>query len=67
MIVINFFIPPLYFMLQLAAAAPRLFMALFILLLKMILLKILPIKIIIIIRHCACAQACKGVQVMLSL
>ena len=40
MIVINFFIPPLSFMLQLAAAAPGLFMPLFMLLLKMILLKI---------------------------
>ena len=37
MIVINFFIPPLSFMLQLAAAAPGLFMPLFMLLLKLIL------------------------------
>ena len=48
MIVINFFIPPLYFMLQLAAAAPGLFMPLFMLLLTMILLKIL-VKILGII------------------
>ena len=40
MIVINFFILPLSFMLQLAAAAPGLFMPLFMLLLKMTLLKI---------------------------
>ena len=49
MIVINFFIPPLSFMLQLAAAAPGLFMPLFMLLLKMILLKILVIIVGIII------------------
>ena len=36
MIVIKFFKPPLYFMLQLAAAAPGLFMPLFMLLLKII-------------------------------
>ena len=35
-IVINFFIPPLSFMLQLAAAAPGLFMPLFMLLLEII-------------------------------
>ena len=35
MIVINFSYPPLSFMLQLAAAAPRLFMPLLVLLLKM--------------------------------
>ena len=40
MILINFFIPPLAVMLQLAAAAPGLFMPLFMLLLNMILLKI---------------------------
>ena len=49
MIVINFFIPPLSFMLQLAAAAPGLFMPLFMLLLKMILLKILVIIVGIIV------------------
>ena len=53
MIGINFFIPPLSFMLQLAAAAPGLFMQLFmlllLLLLKMILLKILVIIILIIL------------------
>ena len=49
MIVINFFIPPLSFMLQLAAAAPGLFMPLFMLLLKMILLKILVIIALIIV------------------
>ena len=49
MLVINFFIPPLSFMLQLAAAAPGLFMPLFMLLLKMILLKILVIIVGIII------------------
>ncbi len=43
MIMINFFILPLSFMLQLAAAAPGLFMPLFMLLLKMILLKMLVI------------------------
>ena len=48
MIVINFFIPPLSFMLQLAAAAPGLFMPLFRLLLKMILLKMRVIIIVII-------------------
>ena len=37
MIVINFFIPPLSFMLQLAVAAPGLFMQLFMLLLEVIL------------------------------
>ena len=42
---INFFIPPLSFMLQLAAAAPGLFMPLFMLQLKMICLKILVIII----------------------
>ena len=41
--------PPLYFMLQLAAAAPGLFMPLFMLLLKMILLKILVIIVGIIV------------------
>ena len=41
--------PPLYFMLQLAAAAPGLFMPLFMLLLKMILLKILVIIVVIIV------------------
>ena len=50
MIVINFFIPPLSFMLLLAAAAPALSMPLFMLLLNMILLKILEIKKIIILR-----------------
>ena len=45
MIVINFFIPPLSFMLQLAAAAPGLFMPLFMLLLKIILLKMLVIVV----------------------
>ena len=49
MIAINCFIPPLSFMLQLAAAAPGLFMPLFMLLLKMILLKILVIIIILVI------------------
>ena len=49
MIVINFFIPPLSFMLHLAAAAPGLFMPLFVLLLKMILLKILVIIVGIIV------------------
>ena len=49
MIVINLFIPPLYFMMQLAAAAPGLFMQLFMLLLKMILLKILVIIVVIIV------------------
>ena len=52
MIVINVFIPPLSFMLQLAAAAPGLFMPLFMLLLKMILLKIL-VKILGIIINVA--------------
>ena len=41
MIVINFFIPPLSFMLQLAAAAPGLFMPL---------LMLLPNEILLIIR-----------------
>ena len=49
MIVINLFIPPLSFMLQLAAAVPGLFMPLFMLLLKMILLKILVIIVVIIV------------------
>ena len=53
MIVINFFIPPLSFMLQLAAAAPGLFMPLFMLLLKMILLKILVIIVVVIIVNVA--------------
>ena len=48
MIVINFFIPPLSFTLQLAAAAPGLFMPLFMSLLKMILLKIRVIIVVII-------------------
>ena len=39
---------PLYFMLQLAAAAPGLFMPLFMLLLKMILLKLLVIIVVLI-------------------
>ena len=47
MIVINFFVPPLSFMLQLAAAAPGLFMPLFMLLLKMILLKIRVIIVVL--------------------
>ena len=42
---IVFSCPPIYFMLQLAAAAPGLFMSLFMLLLNMILLKILVIII----------------------
>ena len=49
MIVINFFTPPLSFMLQLAAAAPRLFMPLFMSLLNMILLKIRVIIIVAIV------------------
>ena len=49
----NNLIPPLYFMLQLAAAAPGLFMPLFMLLLKIILLKILVIITVIIIVHVA--------------
>ena len=48
MIVINFFIPPLSFMLQLAAAAPGLFMPQFMLLLNMISLKVLVIIVGII-------------------
>ena len=47
MIVINFFMPPLSFMLQLAAAAPGLFMPLFMLLLEIILLKIQVILVVI--------------------
>ena len=39
MIVVNFSIPPLSFTLQLVAAAPRLFLTLFMLLLEMTLLK----------------------------
>ena len=46
MIVINFFILPLSFMLQLAAAAPGLFMPLFMLLLKMLLVKKIILGII---------------------
>ena len=48
MSVINFFILALSFMLQLAAAAPGLFMPLF-MLLKLILLKILVIIVVIIV------------------
>ena len=48
MIMINFFIPPLSFMLQLAVAAPGLFMPLSMLLLKTILLEILVIIIILV-------------------
>ena len=49
MIVINFFIPSISFMLQLAAAAPGLFMPLFMLLVKMIRLKTLVIIVVAII------------------
>ncbi len=49
MILVNFFIPPLSFMLQLAAAAPGLFMPLFMLLLKMILLKVRATRVVIIV------------------
>ena len=49
MIVINIFIPPLSFMLRLAAAAPGLFMPLFMLLLKIIFLSILVSILVVVI------------------
>ena len=49
MIVINFLIPPLSFILQLAAAAPGLFMPLFVLLLEMILLKVRVMIVVMIV------------------
>ena len=48
MIVIIFFILPLSFMLQLAAAAPGLFMPLFILLLKVVFVKVLVMMTVIV-------------------
>ena len=53
MIGINFFIPPLSFMLQLATAAPGLLMPLFMLLLGIILLITLVIRVVIIIVNAA--------------
>ena len=53
MIVINFFITPLSFILQLAVAAPGLFMPLFTLLLKIIILKLQVILQILIVNLAA--------------